>query len=99
MKIKDFEHVFNDFGEFVNLNKNKLFRMWYKDEDEDESILYANYIYIIGCISIPNDIILLVQFYDHDCEHNKYPSVDYLKLSQISLTYYEDDQEEINTNK
>lgn len=91
MKIKDFEYNFNNFGEFVKLNKDKLFRMWYKDEEE--SNLGVNYIYIIGSISIVNDVILFVRYYDDNYENNMYPHVEFVKLSEISLTYYEDDQE------
>ena len=92
MKINDFERNFKNFEEFVNFNNDKLFRMWYKDEEE--SGLGADYIYIIGCIPIPNDIMLLVRHYDDNYEDNKYIGVDLLKLSEILLAYYEDDQED-----
>ena len=91
MRMKSFEHNFNNIGDFINLNKDKLFRMWYKDEEETS--LGANYIYIVGSIPIANDVILLIRHYDDSYEDNMYPHVDFVKLSEISLTYYEDDQE------
>lgn len=93
MKIRDFEYNFENFGEFVKLNKDKLFRMWYKDEEEKGSGLGADYVFIIGCIPIHNDIMLLIQHFDDCCKNNKYPGVDFIKLSEILLAYYEDDQD------
>ena len=92
MKIKDLEKNFNSFSQFVDWNFDKLFRMWYKNEEKNS--LGANYIYITGCIPIPNDIMLIVRFYDDVYKDKKYPSLEMIKLSEISLAYYEDDQEE-----
>lgn len=91
MKINDFKYNFDNFGHFVKSNKDKLFRLWYKNEEG--SGLGADYVYIIGSITIPNDIILLVQHYDDAKENNRYPSVDFLRLSEITLAYYEDEQD------
>lgn len=88
MKIKDFEYNFDNFGEFVKLNKDKLFRMWYNDNLES----YCNYIYITGSIPIYNDILVLYQQFDETQEDNMYPSISFVKLSEITLAYYEDDQ-------
>ena len=98
MKIKDFEKNFETFGEFVKLNKNKLFRMWYKDEEEKGSSLGADYIFIRGCIPIHNDMMLMVRHYDDNYADYMYPHIDFIKLSDILLAYYEDDQEEEEGN-
>ena len=95
--IKDFEKSFDNFGEFVRANRNKLLRMWYKNEEE--SSLGANYIYIVGSIPIPNDILLLIRHFDDNYENNMYPHIDFIKLSDVSLTYYVDDQGEDNENE
>ena len=98
MKIKDLEKNFGNFGEFVKLNKNKLFRMWYKDEEEKGSSLGADYIFIRGCIPIHNDMMLMVRHYDDNYADCMYPHIDFIKLSDILLAYYEDDQEEEEGN-
>ena len=91
MNLKSFEHNFNNIGDFINLNKGKLFRMWYKGEKE--TYLGATYIYIVGSISIANDVILLIRHYDDSYDDNMYPHIDFVNLSEISLTYYEEDQD------
>ena len=93
MKVKDFEYNFDNFGAFVKSNKDKLFRMWYKDEEEKGSSLGADYVFIRGCIPIHNDMMLLVRHYDDNYEDYMYPHINFVKLSEILLAYYEDDQD------
>ena len=97
--IKDFEQTFENFGEFVRINKNKLFRMWYDSNEEEGSSLGANYVYIVGSIPLKDDIMLLIRHYDDNYIDYKYPSVDLVKLSEVSFAYYVDDQEEEENNE
>ena len=50
-------------------------------------------IFIRGCIPIHDDMMLLVRHYDENYEDHMYPHVNFVLLSEISLAYYEDDQD------
>lgn len=91
MKILDLEHNFEDFSVFVTYNHDKLFRVWLDSDPED---MTCDYYYIVGTIKIPNDIMLLCRSYDDRQIDNKYEGVSFFKLSEITLAYYEDDQED-----
>lgn len=91
MKILDLEHNFKDFSDFVTYNHDKLFRIWMNSQPGD---MTCDYYYIVGTIKIPNDIILLCRSYDDSRIDNMFEGVDFFKLSEITLAYFENDQED-----
>ena len=98
--------MFKTMKDFIEENKNTIFRYWIKKEKftpyekkmcyEDES-LYINeeayHGYITECIDLNNgDYLLAIRSEDNMDSDNIY--VEYYKLSSIDIAYADNDQEE-----
>lgn len=69
---------------------SKLYRVWLKSEIEEE----CSYKYFSEFIMLPDgDILIGMQGHDDRCENNKYPMVNYHKLSEIEFAYCESDND------
>ena len=91
MGIIDFQQNFKSVSDFIEKTEGNLFRMWYKDSKEDG--FGANYVYLVGSIPLHNDTMILIQHYDETRPNFRYPSISFVKFSEIILGYYDDDQE------
>lgn len=77
-------------GWFKFYVQGRLFRLWHKGDDADE--MYE-YVYIRQAISLHNDWLIGYATYDERRENKMYPSLTWVRLSEIDLAWVESDEE------
>ena len=88
---------FEDVGVWYETNDipNIILRLWTKEKLEpDAEFPECDFVYITQIIKISDDDYLIgYQYHDDRYDGNKFPYVDWAKLSEVELAYSESDQE------
>lgn len=89
--VGNFADWFNSYA------KDKLFRLWYKEDEKldlDEGYDgVCQYVYLRQAINLGNDWLIGFAVFDEREKDNMYPSLNWVKLSEIDLAWYKDDEE------
>lgn len=78
-------------GWFKYYAQGRLFRLWHKDDNPDE---VCEYVYLKQAIAIGNDWMIGYATYDERKENHMYPSLTWVRLSEIDLAWVEGDDDE-----
>lgn len=89
--VGNFADWFNSYA------KDKLFRLWYKEDEklgpDDGYDGVCQYVYLRQAINLGNDWLIGYAVFDEREKDNMYPSLNWAKLSEIDLAWYKDDEE------
>lgn len=86
-----FAGTFEDW--FKSYAQKRLFRLWRK-HDEENGELECEYVYFNQVINLDNDWLIGYSTFDERFPNNQYPSLDWVKLSEIDFAYFPTDEED-----
>ena len=89
--VGNFADWFNSYA------RDKLFCLWYKEDEklglDDGYDGVCQYVYLRQAINLGNDWLIGYAVFDEREKDNMYPSLTWVRLSEIDLAWVESDEE------